>query len=487
MEAGGRPVPQPLGLSAEGPLGLSPRAWLVIATPLAAGAGVLAANDAQLALDFALFILGATAILRWPLPVLLVVLVAAPRHSPLIELLIASCSVVLLPRVVRAPGKVLLVPLLVFLLLVLPGVNFDSSLLAPGVHRVLVIPGLGWEFLARPSAELMSWLRVAFAFGLALLAATHVRTARHARWAFGAVLIGGIQPVLSGFQDLLSGTYTSKDGFNSVQGPFDFPNEYGFYLVIILLLAVVAVFELRQRWLRIGAGLMALGSLVMLQHTYTRSAWIGFALAFLVLAVFQYRRLIAVALAALALAVVAAPSAVGSVQARFGDLGSQNAANSKNSLKWRRGEWARMTHFGDEKPLTGQGFGSYQRLTLKEFGFQDGTFGTVSRSPSGAVTGVGFAAHNDYVKLYVETGVPGLILWVLTLTGVVVAAASAARVPELRPWAVAVAALAGAFAVMSASDNIQGYAVPVAILFALTGALAGARSRTAPPSRSPAG
>lgn len=487
MEAGGRPIPPPLGLTTRGAAGLSSRGWLALAIPVAAGAGVLAANDARLALDFALFTLGAIALVRWPLAVLLFVLVVAPRHSPLVELLVAACCIVLVPRLARAPARALLIPLAAFLLFSLPGVDFNGSQLSGAVHGVLVIPGLGWGFLARPSSELFAWLRVAFGFGLALLAALSVQNARTARLAFAAVLVGGIQPLLSGFRDLLSGTYTSKDGFNSVQGPFNFPNEFGFYLVIVLVLAIVAAFEVRRRSLRIGSIVLAVATLVMLQHTYTRAAWIGFALAFLVLAVFQYRRLVVVALVAMALAVLAAPSAINSVQARFGDLASQNAVNSKNSLKWRRGEWARMTHFGDERPLTGQGFGSYPRLTLKEFGFQDGTFSTISRSPSGAVNGVGFAAHNDYVKLYVETGVPGVLLWIAVLIGIVVTAASAARVPELRPWAVAVAGLAIAFGFMSASDNIQGYAVPVAILFALTGALAGAHRRTAAPSRSPAG
>jgi hypothetical protein len=50
-----------------------------------------------------------------------------------------------------------------------------------------------------------------------------------------------------------------------------------------------------------------------------------------------------------------------------------------------------------------------------------------------------------------------------------------------------VAALGVAFALMSGSDNIQGYAVPLAILLALTGALAGAQRGTARASRSPAG
>ena len=486
MEAGGHVSP-PLGLRAEGPAGFSSRAWFAWAVVLAAGAGVIAANDAQLALDLALLVVGVIAVLTWPLAVLLFVLVAASRHSPLLEILTAASCVALLPRLPRAPGKALLIPLAVFLLFALPGINFDPSQFGVAVHRVLVIPGLGWEFLSRPSQEFLAWIRIGYGFGLALLAALTVTNVRTARLVFGAVILSGVHPVLLGLQQLLTGKYVTKGGFNSVQGPFDFPNEFGFYLVIILLMSLVGAFELRRKWARIGSALLAVATLVVLQHTYTRSAWIGAALALLVLALFHYRRLVLVAVLVLAVTIVAAPSAVDAVQARFGDLASQNAANSKNSLKWRRGEWARMTHFGDEKPLTGQGFGSYQRLTVKEFGLQDGSFSTIETEPGRGVTNVGFAAHNDYVKLYVETGVPGVILWISVLIGLVLTAAAATRVPELRPWAVAVAGLGVAFALMSASDNIQGYAVPVAILFALTGALAGAQRGTARASRSPDG
>jgi putative inorganic carbon (HCO3(-)) transporter len=370
---------------------------------------------------------------------------------------------------------------------VLPGINFGGSQLSAGAGHVLVIPGVNLDFLTRPSPEFLSWMRIGFAFGLALLAALTITSVGRMRLVFGTVVAASVYPVLVGLGQLSSGTYVTKGGFQSVQGPFDFPNEFGFYLVIVLTLSVVALFELEHRALRIGAALLSLGSLVLLQHTYTRAAWIGFALAILLLALLHYRRLIVVGLVALGLALVATPSAVDSVQARFGDLASQNASNSKNSLKWRRGEWARMTHFGDERPLTGQGFGGYQRLTVKEFGYQDGSFSTIQTSSGRGITSLGFAAHNDYVKLYVETGVPGVLLWIAVLIGLVATAASAARVPALKPWAVAVAALGVAFALMSASDNIQGYGVPVAILFALTGALAGAQRRTERPSRPRAG
>ncbi len=491
MESGGQVSP-PIGLPSAGPGTLSARTWLWLALPIAAGAGVLAASHAQVALDLALLTIGMAAILRWPFAFLLVVLAVVTRRSPFsetpfVELWVAASSVVLLPRLLHAPGRWLLLPLAAFLLFSLPGVDFGGSQLSAGAATSVVIPVLHVKVLGRPSPEMVAWIRVGFTLSLALLAALCVTDVRRLRIVFATVVAVGVYPVYVGLHQLLAGQFQAKGGFHTVQGPFSFPNEYGFYLVILIMLAIVAAFELHGRLARAGSALLALLALVLLQHTYTRSAWIGFALALLVLAVFRYRRLIVVGLIVFALSVVAVPGAVGSVQERFGDLSSQNASTSRNSLDWRRGEWGRMTHYGDQKPLTGQGFGSYQRLTVAEFGYQDGSFSTIQFNPGAGIATVGFAAHNDYVKLYVETGVPGVVLWVLVLIGLIATAASAARLPELAPWGVAVAGLGLAFALMSVSDNIQGYGVPLAILFTLSAALAGAYRRSAPPARGQAG
>jgi O-antigen ligase len=486
MEAGGRAAP-PAALQSTGAATLSGTVWFLLAALLAAGTGVLIAVDSRAMLDIALLVIGIVLVLRWPFPVLLFVIAVESRHSPFLETLIAFAGLVYLPRILRAPGRLMLIPLAIYLLFALPGVNFHGSQLATGLGANLVIPGPNVVFMARPSPEFLSWLRLLFAFSLALLAAVAVRDSRQMRIVYGTIIATGVYPILIGFQQWFGGVYVSRDGYKAVQGPLSYPAEFGFYCVIVVILALVAVFELRGRFARIGSGVVALGALVMLQHSYTRSAWIGFALAVLVLSVFHYRRLILVAIVVLALAAFAAPGAINSVQGRFGDLTSQNSANSKNSLKWRRGEWSRMIHFGTDKPVFGQGFGSYQRLTIKEFGYEDKTFSTVRVTQGVGINSVGFAAHNDYVKTYVETGVPGLILWAFVLLANVVVAARAARLPELKPWATAAAALGLAFALMSFSDNIQGYGVPLALMLAITTTLAAAYRRTARPSRSPAG
>jgi O-antigen ligase len=174
------------------------------------------------------------------------------------------------------------------------------------------------------------------------------------------------------------------------------------------------------------------------------------------------------------IAIVGFPSAVRDVEARFGDLATQNAANSKNSLKWRRGQWAAMAHFGSERPLTGQGFGSYRRKTVQEFGLEGRTYGTVQDTEQNGTTTRGFTAHNDFVKSWVETGAIGVLLWCATLIGLGIVQIKAMRVRELRPWATALLGASIAFVTMAYSDNVQAYTVPLLYLFALTAALAGA-------------
>jgi len=78
---------------------------------------------------------------------------------------------------------------------------------------------------------------------------------------------------------------------------------------------------------------------------------------------------------------------------------------------------------------------------------------------------------------FVETGVPGLLLWVAVLTGLATTALRLRRFDDLAPWAAASAALAVALMVMSAADNIQGYTVVLVYPATLVGALVGAAAR----------
>jgi putative inorganic carbon (hco3(-)) transporter len=220
-----------------------------------------------------------------------------------------------------------------------------------------------------------------------------------------------------------------------------------------------------------------------LLETYTRAAWIGFAIAVICLGAMRYRSLFVGGVLALVIASFAFPGTVHKVNQRFGDLSSQSESASNSSWAWRTGEWRRMLHFGYDRPLTGQGFDSYTRLTVKEFGTEDPHYTTLVDPSHPAVSARGFAAHNDYVRMFVEMGVPGLLLWIGVLTGLATTAWRLRRIEALAPWAAASASIVLALLVMSASDNIQGYTVvlvyPATLVGALVGVSVGERARRA--------
>jgi O-antigen ligase len=193
------------------------------------------------------------------------------------------------------------------------------------------------------------------------------------------------------------------------------------------------------------------------------------------LALLRDRRILAGAALVLIIGSIAFPTAREDVGDRFGSLGStsENGAETDNSWRWRRGQWERMLPHGMDHPLTGNGFGSYSRVTLEEFGSRDNQYSTLLIPNDPLHSPRGFSAHNDYVKMFVETGFIGLALWVAFLGGMVGTMLAARRVPEMRGWAEAGLALAIALAVMSASDNLQGYTAVLMYSVAVIGGIAG--------------
>ncbi|MEA2493956.1 MAG: hypothetical protein QOJ29_1867, partial [Thermoleophilaceae bacterium] len=252
--------------------------------------------------------------------------------------------------------------------------------------------------------------------------------------------------------------------------------------------AVFAFMESRRLLVRISLALLLGLGTTALFLTYTRSAWIGFTLVLLLMGILRYRRLLLIAAVGIALAAFVAPGAAREAQLRFGDLTSKSEAAAANSWTWRVDQWSAMIPYGFDRPLTGQGWGSYTRLTVRRFGHLDKRYPTVLYPALGVYSKVGFSAHNDYVKDFVELGVPGLVLWVLTLLGLAGVAWRARAVTEARGLATTMVGCAIALMLISAADNLQGYTVVLTYVFALCGALAGvaAARRSAPGAPEPA-
>jgi O-antigen ligase len=456
----------------------APALWAIAAVGLAALVGAAVATDhAYVPLNVGLVLAAALFVARWPLASLLVLLAIVPKASSspvsfFVVIALAGSVVALAWRLDRVPLPVVTGAWL--LLLVVAAIKLPWQPVA-GQMPYLPLPVLGTKWLPSMSAQAALWLRLCFLFASFVLATWSVRDALWIRRAFAVSVAVSAWPIFVGLEQfaggelVASGGQTGRSTYKAVESLFVHPNGFAIYLVVVIGLTIVMLMQARATLARIGL-IALLGSAgFCLYHTYTRAAWIAAAGVFIVLGVWRWRVLLVVGLVGLVIATLAFPAATRAVQARFGDLSSRSASHASNSWDWRTGQWERLIPYGSREPLLGNGFGSYERLTVEEFGLQDPTYPTPTDGP-----GRGFAAHNDYVRMYVELGVPGLVLWTTVLAGLLVAMARRARDPELGPYAAALAAILLALMVMSFSDNVLNYMVALFYPVALAGAVIGA-------------
>ncbi|HEY0633259.1 MAG TPA: O-antigen ligase family protein [Thermoleophilaceae bacterium] len=475
-------------------IAMPPIGWVLGAILASLAGGLLVGISDMAALDVAIVLAATIVVFARPYGVLVatvLVLAALPTREWIPFLLLFAGGLALLALAPAVPGRRVTVPMLLLLALAVPSLSIlpspDEGIIAdPYLH----LPLLGTNYARFPSVELREWLALGSVLVLFCLAALCVRGRHRLETVVTAIVVSAVVPIGIGLKQIVTGDTYERAGttLRSVRGTFPHPNYFAFYLVVVLAIAIAMFLDSRRLWARIGLGALLIAGVVCLFLTYTRSAWIGFALTLLVMGVLRYRRLLVVAVVGLAVAALAAPGAAREAQQRFGDLASQSAANDTNSWQWRIDEWSALLPYGSDKPLTGQGWDSYTRLTVRRFGHSDKRYPTVRYPAYGVYSALGFTAHNDYVKSFVELGVPGLVLWVLTLLALPFTAWRARRVPGLGGIPSTAVAISVGLIVIGASDNLQGYTAVLTYQFVLCGALAGvtaaARGRRAAPATS---
>ena len=456
---------------------------------------MLAIAEPELALSLAVVAVVAAAIAISPLGALLVVLAvrATFADSVIVDASMAIGGIVALALAApRLPMRLVTVPLIALLVIALPSVPLAPSLDEGTVPDALYVPLLGLSYGPFPSLEMLEWLRLLTVLVVGGLAAWAIRDRRRVGLLAAVIVGSSVVPALIALVQLINGDTFVRLGsdFEAVRGPFTHPNYLAFYLVVVLTIGTVAILEARSRVTRIAASLPMALAAVCLVLTYTRAAWIGLAVVLLLLAVLRDRRILAAGALLLVVGSVAFPGTTEDVEARFSDLNTPSQATGSendNSWPWRTGQWQRMVPHGVENPLSGEGFGAYSRVTVEEFGTRDLRYSTLLDTTDPLNSPRGFSAHNDYVKMLVELGFPGLLLWLAVLVGLGATMIRARRVPAIRGYAEGGLALAVALIVMAASDNIQGYTAVLIYAVAFIGGIAGAARGISADSRRPAG
>ncbi len=290
-------------------------------------------------------------------------------------------------------------------------------------------------------SSLNEWLPVVSAVVVYALAAHVFWSPRQIQRVINVLAASFVVPALFGFYQLFGGQGFLVRGLDTprIYGTFVHPNPFGLYLVVILSVFVCqALVQSGKR--RLLALLIVAAAIPLLIGTFARFAWLGALVVLLTIGTLR-SRLMLVSVPLVALLVAGVVPAIGT---RLTDpLGGSFA---DRVILWQSTihQWEYVTSL-DENPVL---------IALNRIaGLGPGSVGVLTSR----VRGTPYAAHDDYLRIFLEYGFFGLVFF-LALTFVLIISA-------YRTWrrstdevmasiALSFVALALAYPVMSITGNV---------------------------------
>ena len=192
------------------------------------------------------------------------------------------------------------------------------------------------------------------------------------------IYLSAVVPVAVAFYQLITGSgQLSVEGFTRVYGLFEAPGVLAMFLLIVFAFALVRIPDssgMERRLLVAGSGII----LVCIFFTYSRAAWVGVLIILGVIALF--RRSWGLLLASVGLVLV-----LGIVVPHVSIRLLEATSLRDRSYLW----WSTWQQLSWLDKLFGTGLGSWFDLALIGYGQR-------------------VEAHNDYLRIMVEIGVPFL-------------------------------------------------------------------------------
>jgi O-antigen ligase len=252
------------------------------------------------------------------------------------------------------------------------------------------------------------------------------------------LLVSGFFVVIAGVVDFLRGGVFYPDAGMRIKGSFSHPNILAFYLVLLIVICIFVLQERIKLFSRFQTSLltfMLLSSGFLLVETKTRNALIALWLL-LVIYSMLCKRIYLIPLLLTPLSALLIPS----LNARMLEIlnPSPGLTTGLDSFAWRVSLWESALPLVWKSPFIGHGLASFQPLSS---GF------------SKIVVKGGSGAHNVFMELAFEIGIPGLIAY-LSIHGALLYGFFKKGKNGIR---FLVVALVISFCVISFADNILYY------------------------------
>jgi O-antigen ligase len=278
-----------------------------------------------------------------------------------------------------------------------------SLLLEVPALAFLAIALLGAPFAQDRAGAVMAAARYGACFALAgVVAAVCVRAEnrRALSWAVaGGTAVTVVQAVV---QYLRPSAAVMSFGFSDavaarVIGSFGNPNAYAEYLVVALAITASLVLTERGTWRWVAAVIVA-GGMVAFALTYTRGSWLALLVGVLVATAIVDIRWSAAFVAGGAVLLALVPGGITRLTSIF---------TAKGGASVRLPLWRIALQMVGMHPVTGVGLGGYLKALTAQAKI------TPAMLPPGVAI---FSAHDSYLMVAAETGIPGglAFLWLVT-------------------------------------------------------------------------
>lgn len=349
-------------------------------------------------------------------------------------------------------------------LLRLPGGTLFALLLLTGFIGMLRA-----ESVLRSFSE---WLPVVSGLVVYALAAHLFRSHRQVQSVIGVLAASFVVPAIMGFYQLVTvqGLVDPNVG-RRIFATFYHPNAFGLYLVLIfsVFLCQALVHRGRRRLIPL---LIVAATGPLLVGTLTRVAWVGAIVALLIAGILRSRVLLVLAPILLLLVIGTVPT----IGTRFADPLGGSFADRVDIWRALLAQWL---------DVTGSDAGAVTAAVRRLTGLGPGVVDVLTAPGRG---GVGFAAHNDYLRVLVEYGLFGLGAFLALHVVLLIFAFRTwkqARDGPMAAVALSFVTLAVAYPVMSLTENVFAATQNQMYFWAIAG-LTVAAGRLSAPTASPA-
>ncbi len=413
--------------------------------------------------------------------VLTIVFVLRPDLGLLLTLIIRAFSDAFIGRMADASGggglivRLLTSPNAGMILLVILGgglyllTHRTRFLRLPGASSLLfllLIGGIGLLRAPSLTAGLDRWLADWSALIVYGVAAAVFSKPQQIQRVINVLAVAFIVPALVGLNQYVTRHGCRVDeAFLRICGTFTHPNPFAFFLVIIL-----SVFLCQALVQHGGRRLLAWSivglSAILLIGTQTRSGWVGTLIVLLTVGATRNRRLLLIAPLLVGLAVVLIPS----ISSRVSDPLSGSTAGRLNIWTIGYNNWLDVTH---------NSMSPFATVLNRMVGTGPDSVGGLTQ---------GWAAHNDYLLVFLEYGALGLAAFLAMFLSLIVSAFRTWRLSRnhmLEPVALSFLAVTLAYPAMHLSDNLLGRTQNQLYFWTLAGLTAAIGHLTARAKQSP--